>query len=63
VPARFDGNAGAAVYWDTSRWPQDWRPVIDRTGLTGRFDIDVELEATRASIPVLVIDHIEMPAN
>lgn len=67
-------------------------PVIDRTGLTGRFDIDfrsaplrvgavpppsiaelpsvftavqeqlgLRLETTRAPIPVLVIDHIEMP--
>ena len=70
------------------------RPVIDRTGLTGRFDIDflaapmrvgpvppppiadrpsvftavqeqlgLKLEPTRAPIPVLVIDSIEMPTE
>lgn len=69
-------------------------PVVDRTGLTGRFDIDfraapmrvgavppasiadrpsvftalqeqlgLELEKTEALIPVLVIDHIEMPTD
>jgi uncharacterized protein (TIGR03435 family) len=68
------------------------RPVLDRTGLTGRFDIDfrsapmrvtaapppaiaelpsvftavqeqlgLRLETARAAVPVLVIDHIEMP--
>ena len=68
------------------------RPVVDRTGLTGTYDINLEatpefkikrdpqpddlsvftavqeqlglkLEPTNASVPVMVIDHIEKPSD
>ena len=64
------------------------RPVLNRTGLTGRYDIELDwsedddegadvptlftaireqlglrLEATRAAVQVVVVDHIELPSE
>jgi hypothetical protein len=55
--------------------PPERRPVLDRTGLTGYFDADLEASAEfgppspppgvaeRASVKVFVIDPVEHPTE
>jgi uncharacterized protein (TIGR03435 family) len=69
LPARPGGLSGRSVLMElltAQLSPLVRRPVLDRTGLTGRFDIDLEWEIDeeqRAALARLLPDRPLAPAN
>jgi len=69
LPARSGGLSGRSVPLDllaAQLSPLVRRPVLNRTGLSGRFDIDLEWEideAQRAALAALAPDRPPAPAN